>query len=432
LIQEHGIAMLGPIVMLAGLMQLASGLLRAGQMFRAISPAVIHGMLAGIGVLIFAAQFHVMVDHTPKSNGIANLLAFPEAVALLFQDTDHDHHMAAVVGFASLAVMIGWTFLGKGPLKKVPAALVAVITKTTIAQVLGLHIHYVKLPAALTDAITLFNLSNLSALLNGEILGEAAALAFIASAETLLSAAAVDQMSGGRQKTNYDRELLSQGIGNSLCGLLGSLPLTGVIVRSAANVNAGGKTRLSAILHGIWLLVLVVVFPHVLQLVPTACLAAILVYTGVKLLNVGALRHLHRYGTAVVAVAIITTVMIVVSSLLTGIVAGIVLSLLKLLHAISKLEVRVDKDPVSDRVDVLFDGSASFVNLPRFTDALDEIPETGEVHVHIRGLNYIDHAAMEALQNWEKVRVSRGAQVDVAWDEFMSLYQSKNKVPALP
>jgi len=165
--------------------------------------------------------------------------------------------------------------------------------------------------------------------------------------------------------------------------------------------------------------------------VPTACLAAILVYTGVKLLNVGALRNLHRYGTAVMAVAIITTVMIVVSSLLTGIVVGLVLSLLQLLHAISKLKVRVNKDPVSDRIDVLFEGSAIFVNLPRFIDTLDEIPETGEVHVHIRGLNYIDHAAIEALQNWEKVRVSRGAQVYVAWDEFMNLYQSTNTVPAL-
>ena len=98
IIQEHGIAMLGPIVLFAGLIQIAAGLLKAGQLFRSISPAVIHGMLAGIGALIFAAQFHVMVDHTPKPSGLANFAAIPESIGLLFQDLDHDHHLAAIVG----------------------------------------------------------------------------------------------------------------------------------------------------------------------------------------------------------------------------------------------------------------------------------------------------------------------------------------------
>jgi MFS superfamily sulfate permease-like transporter len=425
IIQEHGIAMLGPIVLLAGLIQGAAGLARAGQLFRSISPAVIHGMLAGIGALIFAAQLHVMVDHTPKSSGIANFTAIPESVMLLFQDTDHDHHMAAIVGFFTLGVMLAWTMLSKGKYKMVPGALLGVLAGTTLAQFGQWQIHYVKLPANLFDSLTLAHPAEMMGLFSMSIFWEALALAFIASAETLLSAAAVDQMAKGKQRTNYDRELFSQGVGNTLCGLLGALPMTGVIVRSAANVNAGSKTRMAAIFHGIWLLILVAAFPGVLQLVPTASLAAILVFTGIKLLDLPKFRHLNKYGWDTALIAILTTVTIVCSSLLTGIVLGIALSIGKLLWAISKLDVKVDTDPLSDRVDVQFTGSASFINLPRFSDALESLPVVAETHIHVRGLSYIDHAAIEALSNWEKARSGRG-QIFVEWNELMDFYNKKN------
>ena len=426
IIQEHGIAMLGPIVLLAGLIQAAAGLARAGQLFRSISPAVIHGMLAGIGALIFAAQFHVMVDHTPKASGLANIAAMPESVALLFRDLDHDHHMAAIVGFVTLGVMIAWTLLAKGRLKTIPGALLGVVAGTSLAQWGQWQIHYVKLPADLVASLTFTNPAGLLGLFSMEIFGEALALAFIASAETLLSAAAVDQMAKGQQKTNYDRELFSQGIGNSICGVLGALPMTGVIVRSAANVNAGAKTRLSAVFHGVWLAILILAFPYILELVPTASLAAILVFTGIKLLDLPTFRHLNRYGWDVAAIAILTTVTIICSSLLTGIVLGIALSIGKLLWAISSLDVKVDKDPLTDRVDVQFSGSASFINLPKFTDALEALPPASETHLHVRGLNYIDHAAIEALGSWEKSRAASGSQVFVEWDELMSFYKLKN------
>ncbi len=427
IIQEHGIAMLGPIVLFAGLIQVAAGLLKAGQLFRSISPAVIHGMLAGIGALIFAAQFHVMVDHTPKPSGLANFAAIPESVSLLFQDLDHDHHMAAIVGFVTLGVMLTWTALAQGRLKTIPGALLGVIAGTTLAQWGQWQIHYVKLPGSLADSMTITHPWNILGLFSMEIFWESLALAFIASAETLLSAAAVDQMAKGQQKTNYDRELFSQGVGNTLCGLLGALPMTGVIVRSAANVNAGSKTRMATVFHSVWLLILVVAFPGVLQLVPTASLAAILVFTGIKLLDLPTFRHLNKYGWDVAAIAVLTTLTIVCASLLAGIGVGIALSIIKLLWAISKLEVKVDQDPLSDRIDAQFLGSASFINLPRFTDALEALPQTADLHVHMRGLNYIDHAAMEALSSWEK---NRAGQVHVEWDELMSLYHQKEAPPA--
>lgn len=427
IIQEHGLAMLGPIVLFAGLLQIAAGLLRAGQIFRSISPAVIHGMLAGIGALIFAAQFHVLVDHTPKASGIANILSMPESVALLFQDLDHDHHMAAIVGFTTLGVMLAWTFLAKGRFKMIPGALLGVIAGTVLAQWGQWTIHYVKLPANLAESISWTHPAGILGLFTMEIFWESLALAFIASAETLLSAAAVDQMTpNAAAKTNYDRELFSQGVGNTLCGLLGALPMTGVIVRSAANVNAGAKTRSSAIFHGVWLAVLILAFPGVLQLVPTASLAAVLVYTGIKLLDIPTFRHLNRYGWDVATIAILTTLTIIGSSLLTGIAVGLSLSVVKLLWAQSHLDIRIEQDPGSTRLDVHLLGSASFINLPSLTDALDALPAGAETHIHTRGLNYIDHAAIEALRNWARSRDSRGVPIVIQWDELMSFYNEKN------
>jgi MFS superfamily sulfate permease-like transporter len=428
IVQEHGLAMLGPIVLAGGLMQLAAGAVRAGQLFRAISPAVIHGMLAGIGVLIFGSQMHVLVDHVPKPSGLKNLATIPESFALIFQDTDHDHHMAAIVGFATLAVIIAWNTIARGKLKLVPSALLGVITGTAIASAMKLNIHYVKLPASLVGAMSFPDAEGMQALLRPDVLTEAAALAFIASAETLLCAAAVDQMLRGKSRTDYDKELRAQGIGNTICGVLGALPMTGVIVRSTANINAGGQTRVSAIFHGIWILLVVAGFPELLQLVPTASLAAVLVHIGIKLVNFKMLRHLNQYGWDVAAITILTTVMIVCTSLLTGILVGIVLSILKLLWSISKLEVKVDFSKNREKVDVRLEGSASFISLPRLQDALNAVPQDVEAHVHIHRLNYIDHACMEAVSDWEKQRSDRGQAVKVEWNELRDFYQKGNVI----
>lgn len=428
IIQEHGLVMLGPIVMAGGLMQLAAGTIRAGQLFRAISPAVIHGMLAGIGVLIFGSQMHVMVDHVPKPSGLMNLASIPESFALIFQDTDHDHHMAAIVGFVTLAVILTWNTIAKGKMKLVPSALLGVTAGTVIAQVMNLNIHYVKLPASLIGAMTFPDAESLQSLLRPDVLTEAAALAFIASAETLLCAAAVDQVTRGKSRTDYDKELRAQGIGNTICGVMGALPMTGVIVRSTANINAGGETRLSAVFHGVWILLVVAAFPGVLQMVPTASLAAVLVHIGIKLVNFKMLRHLNQYGWDVAGITILTTVMIVCTSLLTGILVGIVLSILKLLWSISRLEVKVEFAKDRQKVDVRLEGSASFISLPRMQDALNAVPQDVEAHVHIHRLNYIDHACMEALGDWEKQRTDRGQAVNVEWNELRDFYQKGNVI----
>jgi MFS superfamily sulfate permease-like transporter len=425
LIAKHGFEMLGPIVLLAGIIQLAAALLHAGQLFRAMAPAVIYGMLAGIGVLIFAAQFHVMVDDQPQGSGIVNLLSIPEAVYKgLWPPDGSSHHLAATLGLTTIVVILAWNKLAPKSMKWVPSALVGVLVATVAAQIWAMPVRYVELPDSLFSIVRVPGLEELQGLLDGSVLVAAITLAFVASAETLLSATAVDQMHDG-PRTNYDRELLSQGLGNTLSGLVGGMPMTGVIVRSATNVAAGARTRLSAVLHGLWLLVFVSALPGVLRMVPTASLAAILVYTGYKLVNPSNIKVLMRYGRIPVAIYGITVVTIVATDLLTGILTGLALSLAKVLYALNHMEIEVRRTS-RGRVDISMKGAATFIRLPRLLDALDEVPLEVEAHVHARQLDYIDHACLEALYAWHAKRDQRAANTVVHWEDLMRKYRTRD------
>src|SRR5882672_531357 len=274
IVQQHGLKTLGAIVLIAGLLQIAAGLLKIGQWFRAISPAVIQGMLAGIGVLIIGSQIHVAVDDAPRGSGLDNLLSISESIWKGLIPVDGStHHIAAAVGALTIGIMIAWSFAPK-KLKIVPAPLLAVAVCTFLASYLQLPIKKVSVSANILTTMDLPSFASIAGAFQWPILGAAVAVALIASAETLLSATAVDRLHNG-PSTQYNRELFAQGVGNSICGLLGALPMTGVIVRSSANVEAGAKTRLSAILHGFWILACVVALPFILNRIPTASLAAI-------------------------------------------------------------------------------------------------------------------------------------------------------------
>jgi MFS superfamily sulfate permease-like transporter len=239
-------------------------------------------------------------------------------------------------------------------------------------------------------------------------------MALIASAETLLCATAVDKMHNG-QRTNYDRELFAQGIGNTICGLVGALPMTGVIVRSAANVQSGAKSRKSAMLHGLWLLVFVCVLTPVLRLIPVAGLAAVLVYTGYKLINLKHLAELKKYGWSEVGIYLATLVTIVVEDLLTGVIVGIVLSAMKLLYTFAHLRTDVHTDANRNRVSLSLCGTATFLRLPRLAATLERVPGNAELHVDLQQLHYIDHACFDLLITWAKQHEATGGKLVMDW-----------------
>lgn len=416
LIQDYGWEKVGLLIAAAGVIQLLAGMVRIGQWFRAVSPAVIYGMLSGIGVLIFASQLHIMLDDSPKGSGLMNLISIPEAILKGIVPTGEvQHESAARIGILTILVIIVWNLLPKR-IRLIPGALIAVMIATAVAALMQLPIKRVEVPDDFFSAIQLPLLPSLEDLAHWQRMAIAAAsLAFIASAETLLCATAVDKLHQG-PRTNYDRELAAQGIGNMICGLIGALPMTGVIVRSAANVDAGAKTRLSAILHGVWLLLFVVAFPEVLRWIPTAALAALLVYTGYKLINFKIIPTLAEYGWSEVAIYAATVLFIVATDLLTGVVIGIILAVIKLAWTFSTLEIAVTRDSVNHRTIMHLRGAATFMQLPKLAAALEQVPPNTHLHVHFEDLTYIDHACLDLLINWEKQHEATGGTLDIDWE----------------
>jgi MFS superfamily sulfate permease-like transporter len=326
---------------------------------------------------------------------------------------------------STILLIVCWGRFAPKGVRWIPAALVAVATTTAAAALLNLPVRYVELPENIFASIAWTSPERFLRALEPGVVFTALAMAVVASAETLLSANAVDQMHSGR-KTRYNKELMSQGFGNVLCGAMGALPMTGVIVRSATNIAGGAQTRLSAVLHGVWMLLLVALLPWTLRLIPTAALAAILVYTGYKLVNPANVQRLVAYGGAPVAIYLATVIAIVAIDLLTGIVVGLLLSMGKLIYARSRMKISLMDDHARGRTDLNIGGAASFLRLPVLTDALEKLPAGRDVHVHHDRLEYIDHAALEVLSAWERERTDKGQKVYLEWSVVHRLYRESN------
>jgi MFS superfamily sulfate permease-like transporter len=409
-VQRFGLETMGLVLLLAGLMQIAASAMRLARWFQAVSPTVLHAMLAGIGVLIFASQVHVMLDMAPLGSGPANLAAIPEALWSALSLQKEGSALALGLGLASIAIMVFWPKIKDARLSMIPAPLVAVLAASLMAWAWNLSVSFVVIPDDLL-ASWRPSLPGLDAVVeNPAILGAALQLALIASAESLLCASAVDQMHDG-ERTNYGRELAAQGVGNAICGLLGALPMTGVIVRSSANVQAGAKTRLSTILHGVWLLLFVTLLPGLLRYVPTSALAGLLVYTGVKLLNVKMMRELVRHGKGEVFIYAATVGIIVGVDLLLGVLAGLALAGMRLLHSLSHLSITTEPAHERGEVVVSLRGAATFLRLPTLSTTLETLPPTSRIVLQSHELHLVDHACMQHLEMWRRRHIGRGGQV---------------------
>ncbi|AIF48599.1 SulP family inorganic anion transporter [Dyella japonica] len=416
LVREHGVMALGPVVLLAGLIQVAAGLCRVGVWFRMCSPAVVAGMLSGIGVLIVASQMHVLMDALPKARGLENFAALPGAVIDAVQG-DAGSMTALAVGLGTMAIMLGWEKRRPAKLRFVPGALLAVVALTAIVQFAGLSVKTVDVPSNLLSAVSLPSFGSLAGLLEPSLLIAALTFAFIASAETLLSAAAVDRMHDGA-RTNYDRELTAQGVGNAICGLFGALPMTGVIVRSAANVQAGSATRMATILHGAWLLVFASLLPWLMRMTPVACLAGILVYTGIKMVNFKQVKSLAQYGKGTAWIYVATTVAIVATDLLAGVLIGFALSLFRLALHSARLKVGLDHHDEPGSASLRLEGSATFLRVPTVARTLERVPPNTRVQLDVNRLNHVDQACLELLREWGRNASARGCELVVDWHQL--------------
>ncbi len=423
-------AYLGIIVLAAGVLQMVAGIFRLGQWFRAVSPAVIQGMLAGIGVIIFSQQCHVLVDDNPRKTPVENILSLPEAFEKgVFPLDWSQHHQAAYVGLFSIAIIALWPVIVPKRVKAIPAPLVAIVFATIASYLFKMPIFKIILSDNLFESFAWPNAESIKALGDINVLIAALTIAVVASAETLLCANAVDQIHTG-PRTKYDKELFAQGVGNSLCGLFGALPMTGVIVRSSANVGAGAKSRFSAIFHGVWLLAFVWFLTDLLAHVPRASLAAVLVFTGYKLINVKAIKKIYKESPSEIPIFLVTVFSIVYFNLLVGIGIGFGLAILKLVYTFSHLSVKLEDKPTENIAYLHLRGAATFIRLPKLASTLERVKPSRELHVYMEDLDYIDHACLTLLVDWEDQHKTTGGKLKMDWSELHPRFQRQTLNPS--
>ncbi|GAA4806115.1 SulP family inorganic anion transporter [Actinomycetospora chlora] len=396
------------ITVAAGVLQVVFGLTRTGRAALAISPAVVHGMLAGIGLTIVLGQLHVVLGGEQQDDAIANVLALPHQLLAL-------HGPATLLGLAVVALLLLWPRLPRGVpgwVRGIPAPLLAVVLATVAAVALALPVERVEIGGSVLEAITP------PVLPDGQWAAFAVGvltIAIIASVESLLSAVAVDRMHG-EQRSDLDRELIGQGAGNTLSGLLGGLPITGVIVRSSTNVAAGARSRASAVLHGVWIVVFSVALLGLVQQIPMAVLAGLLVVIGARLVKLAHMRELHRHGE--LPVYVVTILGVVLTDLLTGVVAGLVLALLLVLRRVVWASIEVQEPAGDGPWHVVVEGALCFPSIPRLARRLGQVPAGAPVVVDLV-TDYLDHAAFDHLQEWVERHGRGGGTVRV--DEVGSM-----------
>ncbi|GAA1874947.1 SulP family inorganic anion transporter [Asanoa iriomotensis] len=393
-VAEFGWAGTVAIVAMAGALQIVLGLSRLGRAALSLSPAVVHGMLAGIGIVIVISQVHVVLGGAALSSPLANLRDLPRQLM--------GHHDASVaIGALTMVILVVWPRLVKASL--LPAALIAVSAATAVSTLAGLDVPRVSLPD--TPELTFPRWPDAPW---SSVALAAVTIALVASVESLLSAVAVDKLHDG-PRANLDRELVAQGTANMVSGALGGLPVTGVIVRSSANVAAGARTRASAVLHGLWLAVFVLAFTDVLELIPMSALAAVLVVVGIRLVSLAHLRTYARHRE--LPAYLVTAVCVVFTDLMVGVAAGIGVALVLTLYRLARCDIRrTQREPGLWRVTIT--GTLAFVAAGRLRRELNAVPagQTVEVDLH---LDYLDHGAFDAIEEWREAYARGGGQVRV-------------------
>ena len=431
--KTFGFGGLAAAVVVAGALQCMAGAARLGRWFQAISPAVVQGMLTSIGLLIVLGQLYVMLDLKPLGGGMDNLLGLLHLMSpwtgALANAKGVPNLVAGMVGLASLSMVWLWTRFAPSACRQIPGALLAVCLMTTVAYVFDLPLLRVEVPSSLMATLSFDGLPTLMRNTHPGIYLAGLSIALLASTECMLSLGAMAKMAPDT-KINHDRELWAQGIGNIACGLIGAIPLTGVIVRSAANIGAGAKTRLSTILHGLLLLIFAACLPAVLNLIPVAVLAGVLIYYGLRLINPSAVRSLAVGGRSQLVIFACTGVAILATDLLQGVLLGFLLSLVLLLLGVTRLHIQ--QRMLAGRVELVISGIATFLRAPRFIQALEKVPVGASVRFDTSQLIFIDHACLEILRDWVARHDRGGGQVSLCWQtlesRFLTTVQTKMRM----
>ncbi len=398
-------------VVICGMLQVILGFIKAGVIGDYVPNSVIKGMLAAIGLILILKQFPHLIGYDADYIGNesfqqANNENTFTAIAHAMKSITMVALIIGVVGLAFQFLWEKWVANKKGFIKLIPAPLVVVLLGIAINEMfkqsgtaLGSE-HMVSLPIASTPAefFSFFTSPDWSVIANKEVWITAVTLALVASLETLLSIEAIDDLDPYQRVTNKERELKAQGVGNMVSGLIGGLPITSVIVRSSANVNAGAKTKTSAIFHGLLLLLCVALLPNILNLIPNAALAAVLIFTGYKLAKPALFKFYFKKGWDQFLPFIITIAAILLTDLLKGVMIGIVVGLFFVLRSNFRSSVMVVND--LNRYLFRLRKDVSFLNKPIIKNKLEEVPENSYVLIDASRADFIDKDIVEVIEDF--------------------------------
>jgi MFS superfamily sulfate permease-like transporter len=440
-------------VVIAGILQILMGLAKFGGIANYFPSSVIKGMLTSIGILIIAKQIpHAFGYDRDEKGRLASLFPFgDEDWHELLKPLHHIDVGVFVICLLSIVIMLVWDkpFI-KNRVKFVPGALVAVIVAIIINEIFkttGSHLtvvpeHLVNIQAASSPSefFSFFTIPDFSGFTNSKVIMTGFMIAVIASLETLLSIEAVDNLDPERNVTNTNRELLAQGIGNSISGLIGGLPITSVIVRSSANVHSGAKSKMSAIFHGFLLLFSIILIPGLLNLIPLSALAAILLLTGYKLCKLSVFQTMWDNGKYQF-VPFMVTVLTILSidlfglykplkgeGLLIGVIAGLIAAIVALLHGNLKNSYFFHKEEygAGETITIKLAEEVSFLNKAAIRETLDHMPEQSKVVIDASNTKYIDFDVLEQIKEFRDIKAPL-KKIELTLKNFHDSYKIQNQ-----
>lgn len=420
-------------VLISGLIQLAFGFFRLGFLSAYIPNTVIKGMLAAIGVILILKQFPHLVGYDIEEMGVEEFKdnssdinphyqtiadGSENTLTLVLQALRNLHPVLLFIGISSLLFLFVWEKKLAKKLPLLPGSLVVVVFGIAISWLVKLFApelqpdtdHFVNIPPILGGSEKIFFFPDFSALANPKTYQLAITLALVASIESLLSIEAIQKIDPRKEQVNVDRELLAQGFGNLASSAFGGLPVTAVIVRGSVNQAAGALTKYSAILHGVWIVVAVLFFSSVMNQIPLASLAAILCFTGYKLVNPILFKNFYQKGWWQFAPFVITLVAIVLTDLLMGVGIGFFVALISIVHENFKAPVlRVYQMGLSTKI--LFGESVSFLHKKKIIEALETVKPYSILEIDASRTQYIDAEIIDVIEDFRKSSHIHGVKV---------------------
>jgi MFS superfamily sulfate permease-like transporter len=407
---------LGAMVV-AGLIQVLFGLFKFGKLVDVFPLSAIHGMLAAIGIIIIVKQIPVFLDVNPALYKGLSTVAMITSIPSFFANLDPK---ATLIGVSSFVIMMGWPYLKGFKLGKVPAPLMVLLI--AIPAELIMDFEHTEPPYALLKIGSLMDNLNLNAdfsgvFQTGVFIKYVIMFALVGSLESLLTVKAIDLVDPFKRKSNTNKDLIAVGVGNTVSALLGGLPMISEVARSSANVNQGAKTRWANFFHGFFLLVFVLLATPIIEMIPNAALAAMLITVGIKLAHPKEFIHTFKIGKEQLAIFLITIVFTLVEDLLVGIAAGVVLKMI--LHLANGTPISsFFKAPTvvsfnGNQYLVEIDKAAIFSNYLGIKRKLEEIPTGFQVTIDLKNTKLVDHSVMENLHRFQESYEDTGGTVKI-------------------